>query len=108
MANANTTRWNTVNATVRRQRQPMDNLGAVPSVVFDPDFMMVSHVVLHGSLGSAQHLTPKEATQRKLIQTTAYGNQTIIFIKSHAAQVVLIPSGNLLRQLQPSPSKGQH
>lgn len=108
MANANPTFTSTVNASVRRKRDPMDNIGAIPSVVFDPEMMMVSHVIVHGNLGSSQHLTAKEAIEKRFIEVILYGHRYCVFIKSHSVQVVLTPSTNLMKQLQPSPSKGVH
>lgn len=106
MASARPTFMSTVTTAIGRQRQPMDQIGSIPSVVFDPEMMMVSHVIVHGSLGSARHLTFKEAVQKRYIEVIMYGHQLCLFIKSRNAQVMLTPSTNLMKQLQPSPSKG--
>ena len=99
MANARPTTWNTVNASIRRPPTPMDKLGSIPSVAFDPELMRVSHVAVYGSSLEAggRYLTVEQATQKRLIEVFRYGNQTCVLIKSHSVQVVLVPSTGLMK-----------
>ena len=112
MANAKPTHTQTINASAigslsRRKGSPIDKLGSIPAVVYDPDMMQVSHVIQHGTglSASAQHLTPKEAVGKKVIEFVEYGDQRLVYIKSRSTQVVLVPAVGLMRALQARPAR---
>ena len=87
--NANPTFTATVNASVGRKRQPIDNIGSLPSVVFDPEMLTISEVLLHGSLGTTQSMSVKQAIEKRLLEVAPYGHRVLVFIKSRQLQVRL-------------------
>jgi hypothetical protein len=87
---------------------PFDDIGVFPSFVIDPEINNISHIVQHSSMGTANHLTVREAVNMKLITLTAYGDKVAVFLKSSTVQVVLVPSTSLLKMLQPQPSERVH
>ncbi|WP_394700268.1 hypothetical protein [uncultured Desulfosarcina sp.] len=105
MANANPTFTSNVNASVRRQRQPMDNLGAVPSISFDPQNLRIQTIAEHGDLGGPiRHWTVRQAVDKRLIEVVPYGHNQIVFIKASRVHVELGPSENLMKLAYSKPS----
>ncbi len=103
MANAKPTFTATINNRGRRVKRPLDPLGSLPAVCYDPRIMRIGSVFLHTEGGQATVMTRKKAINKKLIEIVLYGGKVYVFLKSHRVQINLEPTDNLLKMMSAAP-----
>ncbi|WP_319405800.1 hypothetical protein [uncultured Desulfosarcina sp.] len=106
MANSRPTLGTIENAC--QPRKTMGKVWSLPSVIFDPEVIEISHVFIHSaSTGLAQYMTVQQATEKNYVEIVLSGNHHVALIKTHYVQLVFRSSESLLKALAP-PKPADH
>jgi hypothetical protein len=88
-----------------RNATTINKAWSLPSVIFDPEVIEISHVFVHSaSSGMAQYMTVQQATDKNLVEIVLSGNHHVALIKSHHVQLVFRPAAGLLKALTSKPA----